>query len=153
MKKVDLTMDKILEGYKNIFLEMQEVLNNIKVDKLDDKTKADIAYIKSSIEEVIDFENKYNLANDEDSERIIKVIEEFNSNVNKAIKVIALHRKLKEHRDRKGVEAPAYKNIDLQQIENDYKSGLTVTELMNKYGVTRPTMISRLKTLGIYKKL
>lgn len=98
------------------------------------------------------FSRSYKEAVDKDSDRVVAALEEFNGNVDNAVKVIALRRKLQDKTvDRSGVNAPAYKHFDIESVKADYLSGCSVTELVNKYNISRPTLIKRLKELGVFR--
>lgn len=54
--------------------------------------------------------------------------------------------------DKSGVNSPRYrKDIDDEQLIKDYTGGMTLKEVSEKYKMSCPGMMNRLKILGVYK--
>lgn len=148
----NLLTNKVLDQYDQM---AQALLDSItSIDTGDAGMDADLIR-SASVEFCRDwlrFSRSYKEAVEHDSDRVVAALEEFNGNVEGAVKLIALQRKLKDKSiDRSGVNAPAYKHFDMEAIKADYLSGCSVTELISKYNISRPTLIKRLKELGVFK--
>ena len=148
----NLLTNKVLEQYDQMAQALLEGITSINTG--DAGMDADL--IRSASVEFcrdwIRFSRSYKEAVDRDSSRTVAAIEEFNSNVEGAIKLIALQRKLKDKTvDRSGVNAPAYKHFDIEAVKADYLSGCSIAELVSKYDISRPTLVKRLKELGVFR--
>ena len=148
----NMLTNKVIEQYDQMAQSLLEGITSI--DTGDASMDADL--IRSASVEFcrdwIRFSRSYKGAVEHDSDRAVKALEEFNRNVDNAVKLIALQRKLKDKNvDRSGVNAPAYKHFDIEAVKTDYLSGCSVTELVDKYNISRPTLIKRLKELGVFK--
>lgn len=148
----NLLTNKVIEQYDQMAQALLEGITSI--DTGDAGMDADL--IRSASVEFcrdwIRFSRSYKEAVEHDSDRVVAALEEFNGNVDNAIKLIALQRKLKDKSiDRSGVNAPAYKHFDMTAIKADYLSGCSIAELANKYNISRPTLVKRLKELGIFR--
>lgn len=148
----NILTNKVLDQYDQM---AQALLDSVtSIDTGDAGMNADL--IRSASVEFcrdwISFSRSYKEAIEHDSDRVVAALEEFNGNVEGAVKLIALQRKLKDKNiDRSGVNAPAYKHFDMEAIKADYLSGCSITELIGKYNISRPTLIKRLKELGVFK--
>lgn len=148
----NLLTNKVLEQYDQMAQALLEGITSINTGD----TGMDADLIRSASVEFcrdwISFSRSYKEAVEHDSDRVVAALEEFNGNVEGAVKIIALQRKLKDKTiDRSGVNAPAYKHFDIEAVKADYLSGCSVTELVNKYNISRPTLIKRLKELGVFR--
>lgn len=88
-----------------------------------------------------------------DNRSIVDRANELLDAVEKRVGSIAMSRKMKEYTDRSGEKSPVYRrDIDNEDIIKDYKeAGYKVTrEMCMKYDTTAPTIIYRLKNLGVY---
>ena len=148
----NLLANKVLEQYDQM---AQALLDSVtSIDTGDAGMDADL--IRSASVEFcrdwIRFSRSYKEAVEHDSDRVVSALEEFNGNVEGAVKLIALQRKLKDKSiDRSGVNAPAYKHFDMEAIKADYLSGCSIAELVSKYNISRPTLVKRLKELGVFR--
>lgn len=150
-KRDQMLINNILKHQRKVMLDAMEVLKNTDVESIE-SLKLSVATAMDAIKDYLDFDSSYKEAVEEDSLRLENVINEFNRNVDNAVKLIALQRKLKDKSiDRSGVNAPAYKHFDIESVKADYLSGCSVTELINKYNISRPTLIKRLKELGVFR--
>lgn len=152
MWKHNIVINKVIDLYTDKVNHIEEGISSIDTGD----TTMDLNLLRSMVFEFCrdwqSFANSYKEAEDIDSDRAVKAIEEFNRNVEGAVKLIALQRKLKDKGiDRSGVNAPAYKHLDMEAVKADYLSGCSVTELIGKYNLSRPTLIKRLKELGVFK--
>lgn len=150
-KRDQMLINNILKHQRKVMLDTMEVLKNTDVEDKE-SLRLSVATAMDAIRDYLEFDSSYKEAVEEDSLRIENVINEFNSNVENAVQTIALHRKLKDKTvDRSGVNAPAYKNIDLEKFKSDFLSGLTTKELCDKYNLSIATTIKKLRELGVYK--
>lgn len=152
MWKHNIAINKVIDLYTDKVSHIEEGISSIDTGD----TTMDLNLTRSIVFEFCrdwqSFANSYKEAVDRDSDRVVAALEEFNENVEGAVKLIALQRKLKDRNiDRSGVNAPAYKHLDMKAVKADYLSGCSVTELVNKYNISRPTLIKRLKELGVFK--
>lgn len=152
MWKHNIAVNKAIDLYTDKVSRIEESLSSIDTGD----AIMDLNLTRSMVFEFCrdwqSFANSYKEAEDTDSDRAVKAIEEFNRNVETAINNIALQRKLKDKRVYgTGQDALAYKHVDMSAIVNDYTAGATISDLMNKYSLSRPTLIKRLKELGIFK--
>lgn len=151
METTTFLINTVIRHYNTKVKQLQEKILSVNTGD----SASDFKLLKSDVLEFCrdwqSFANSYKEAVDKDSDRVIAAIEEFNGNVESAVKVIALQRKLKDKTDRSGVNAPAYKHFDIESVKADYLSGYSVTELVNKYNISRPTLIKRLKELGVFR--
>ena len=152
METTNLLINTVISQYNTKVKQLQEKILSVNTGD----SASDFKLLKSDVLEFCrdwqSFANSYKEAVDKDSDRVVAAIEEFNGNVDNAVKVIALRRKLQDKTvDRSGVNAPAYKHFDLESVKADYLSGCSVTELVNKYNISRPTLIKRLKELGVFR--
>lgn len=148
----NMLTNKVLDQYDQMAQGLLESITSIDTGNTD----IDADLIRSASVEFcrdwLKFSRSYREAVENDSNRVVAALEEFNRNVDNAVKLIALQRKLKDKNvDRSGVNAPAYKHFDIEAIKADYLSGCSVTELVDKYNISRPTLIKRLKELGVFK--
>lgn len=148
----NMLTNKVLDQYDQM---AQALLDSVtSIDTGDAGMDADL--IRSASVEFcrdwISFSRSYKEAVEHDSDRVVAALEEFNGNVESAVKNIALQRKLRDKTvARSGVNAPAYKHFDIEAVKADYLSGCSVTELVDKYNISRPTLIKRLKELGVFR--
>lgn len=150
-KRDHLLMNTVLKHYDKIMLDLREMLKNTDIESIE-SLRVSVAAALDAANDYLEFSRSFVKATDEDSKRLEDVITEFNNNVESAVQTMALHRKLKDKTvDRTGVNAPSYKNIDLEQFRNDYLSGMTTKELCDKYNLSIATAIKRLRDLGVYK--
>lgn len=152
MWKHNIAINKVIDLYTDKVSHIEESLSSIDTGD----TAMDLNLTRSMVFEFCrdwqSFANSYKEAEDVDSDRAVKAIEEFNRNVETAINNIALQRKLKDKRVYgTGQDALAYKHVDTSAIVNDYKNGSSITELTDKYNLSRPTLIKRLKELGVFR--
>lgn len=151
MWKHNIAINKVIDLYTDKVSHIEDSISSINTGD----TTMDLNLTRSMVFEFCrdwqSFANSYKEAVDRDSDRVVAALEEFNGNVESAVKLIALQRKLKDKTDRSGVNAPAYKHFDLEAVKADYLSGCSVTELVNKYNISRPTLIKRLKELGLFR--
>lgn len=150
-KHDSLLISKVMDNYDDMVSRLE---NNVSRINTGDNS-IDVNLIRSEVLEFCrswqEFSNSYKEVKDKDLDIAMKAIEEFNSNVSSAVNLIALQRKLKDKKDRSGINAPAYKHLDIEAIKKDYISGSNIAELVNKYNISRPTLIKRLKELGVFK--
>lgn len=147
-----LLMNKVLDTYDDMIRHFEESVTSIGTGD----NSMDLNLIRSEALEFCrnwqEFSNSYKEAKEADLDMAMQAIEEFNGNVRSAVNLIALQRRLKDRSiDRSGSNAPAYKHFDMEAIKADYLSGCSVTELIDKYNISRPTLIKRLKELGVFK--
>lgn len=152
MWKHNIAINKVIDIYTDKVSHIEDSISSINTGD----TTMDLNLTRSMVFEFCrdwqSFANSYKEAVEYDSDRAVAALEEFNRNVNNAVNVIALQRKLKDRSvDRSGVNAPAYKHLDMEAVKADYLSGCSVTELIGKYNLSRPTLIKRLKELGVFK--
>lgn len=152
MWKHNIAVNKVIDLYTDKVSHIEEGVSSINTGD----TAMDLNLTRSMILEFCrdwqSFSNSYKEAEEIDSDRAVKAIEQFNRNVETAINNIALQRKLKDKRVYgTGQDALAYKHVDMSAIVNDYKNGSSITELTDRYNLSRPTLIKRLKELGIFK--
>lgn len=152
MWKHNIAVNKVIDLYTDKVSYIEENLSSINTGD----TAMDLNLTRSMVFEFCrdwqSFANSYKEAEDVDSDRAVAALEEFNKNVETAINNIALQRKLKEKRVYgTGQDALAYKHVDMSAIVNDYKNGSSITELMDRYNLSRPTLIKRLKELGVFR--
>lgn len=152
MWKNNITINKLIDMYTDKVSQIEEGASSINTGD----TTMDLNLLRSMVLEFCrdwqSFANSYKKAEDMDSDRAVKAIEEFNRNVETAVNNIALQRKLKEKRQYgTGQDALAYKHVDMNAIVKDYQNGTGITELTDKYNLSRPTLIKRLKELGVFK--
>lgn len=152
MWKHNIAINKVIDLYTDKVSQIEESLSSIDTGD----TAMDLNLIRSMVFEFCrdwqSFANSYKEAEDIDSDRAVSALEEFNRNVETAINNIALQRKLKDKRVYgTGQDALAYKHVDMSAIVDDYTAGATISDLMNKYSLSRPTLIKRLKELGVFK--
>lgn len=152
MWKHNIAVNKVIDLYTDKVSHIEEGISSIDTGD----TAMDLNLTRSMILEFCmdwqSFANSYKEAEDIDSDRAVVALEEFNRNVETAINNIALQRKLKDKRIYgTGQDALAYKHVDMSAIVNDYKNGSSITELMDRYSLSRPTLIKRLKELGVFK--
>lgn len=152
MWKHNIAINKLIDLYTDKVSQIEESISSINTG---DNTM-DLNLLRSMVLEFCrdwqSFANSYKEAEDMDSDRAVKAIEEFNRNVETAVSNIALQRKLKEKRQYgTGQDALAYKHVDMDAIVKDYKNGSSITELTDKYNLSRPTLIKRLKELEVFK--
>lgn len=152
MWKHNIAINKVIDLYTDKVSHIEEGISSIDTGD----AIMDLNLTRSMVFEFCrdwqSFANSYKEAVEHDSDIAVAAIEEFNRNVDNAVKLIALQRKLKDRSvDRSGVNAPAYKHLDMEAVKADYLSGCSVTELIGKYNLSRPTLIKRLKELGVFK--
>lgn len=152
MWKHNVAINKVIDLYTDKVSYIEESITSIDTGD----TAMDLNLTRSMVFEFCrdwqSFANSYKEAEDLDSSRAVAAIEEFNRNVETAVNNIALQRKLKDKRVYgTGQDALAYKHVDMNAIVDDYTAGATISDLMNKYSLSRPTLIKRLKELGIFK--
>lgn len=72
--------------------------------------------------------------------------------VNDNAKAVAFSKYTKDKTDKTGINSPRYrKDIDDEQLVKDYQQGATLKELAEKYKISSPGLMNRLKYLGVYK--
>lgn len=147
-----ILISKVLDTYDDMVRHFENNVSSI--DTGDDSI--DLNLIRSEALEFCrdwqEFSNSYREAKDDDLDMAMQAIEEFNGNVSSAVNVIALQRKLKDKSiDRSGVNAPNFKNINMVALVADYTSGATTSQLADKYEISVPTVIKKLKSAGVYK--
>lgn len=152
MWKHNIAINKVIDLYTDKVSHIEEGISSIDTGD----TVMDLNLTRSMVFEFCrdwqSFANSYKEAEDADSDRAVAALEEFNRNIETAVNNIALQRKLKDKRIYcKGQDALAYKHVDMSAIVNDYTNGSSITELTYKYNLSRPTLIKRLKELGIFK--
>lgn len=152
MWKHNIAINKVIDLYTDKVSYIEESISSIDTGD----TAMDLNLTRSMVFEFCrdwqSFANSYKEAVEYDSDRAVAALEEFNRNVETAINNIALQRKLKEKRlYGTGQDALAYKHVDMSAIVNDYTAGATISDLMNKYSLSRPTLIKRLKELGVFR--
>ena len=152
METTNLLINIVISQYNTKVKQLQEKILSVNTGD----SASDFKLLKSDVLEFCrdwqSFANSYKEAEDADSDRTIAALEEFNRNVETAVNNIALQRKLKDKRVYgTGQDALAYKHVDMSAIVDDYKKGSSITELTNKYNLSRPTLIKRLKELGVFR--
>lgn len=152
MWKHNIAVNKVIDLYTDKVSHIEEDISSIDTGD----TAMDLNLTRSMVFEFCrdwqSFANSYKEAVEHDSDRAVTALEEFNRNVETAINNIALQRKLKDKRVYgTGQDALAYKHVDMGAIVNDYTAGATISDLMNKYSLSRPTLIKRLKELGVFR--
>lgn len=152
METTNLSINIVISQYNTKVKQLQEKILSVNTGD----SASDFKLLKSDVLEFCrdwqSFANSYKEAEDIDSDRAVKAIEEFNRNVETAINNIALQRKLKDKRVYgTGQDALAYKHVDMSAIVDDYRKGSSITELIDKYNLSRPTLIKRLKELGVFR--
>ena len=152
METTNLLINIVISQYNTKVKQLQEKILSVNTGD----SASDFKLLKSDVLEFCrdwqSFANSYKEAEDIDSDRAVKAIEEFNRNVETAINNIALQRKLKDKRVYgTGQDALAYKHVDMSAIVDDYRKGSSITELIDKYNLSRPTLIKRLKELGVFR--
>lgn len=149
MSTHDTSVNKVLDMYD---LQVQDLMDRVTGINTGDPVQ-DVELLKSWIvqfcEDWMDYSGSYKEAKELDLKLLQSIIEEFNRNVESSYKSIALVRTFKK--DRHGVNSPCYKDVDLNSLISDYKSGISTKELGLKYSLTVPTVINRLKSAGVYK--
>lgn len=146
-----LLVNKVLDFYD---LAVKHLENNVSsVNTGDSEIDADLIRSASLkfCKDWLEFSSSYREVKDKDLDVAIKAISEFNSNVDSAVGAIALQRKMKDKKLRVGEEAPAYKAVDKEALVNAYLSGANISQLMDEFNISRPTVIKRLKESGVYK--
>ena len=152
METTNLLINIVISQYNTKVKQLQEKILSVNTGD----SASDFKLLKSDVLEFCrdwqSFANSYKEAVEHDSDRAVTAIEEFNRNVETAINNIALQRKLKDKRVYgTGQDALAYKHVDMSAIIDDYKKGSSITELTYKYNLSRPTLIKRLKELGVFR--
>lgn len=152
MWKHNIAINKVIDLYTDKVSYIEESISSIDTGD----TAMDLNLTRSMVLEFCrdwqSFANSYKEAEEIDSDRAVKAIEEFNRNIETAVNNIALQRKLKEKRQYgTGQDALAYKHVDMGALVKDYTAGATISDLMDKYNLSRPTLIKRLKELGVFK--
>ena len=147
-----LLIKKVLDTYDDMIRHFEESITSIGTG--DDSM--DLNLIRSEALEFCrgwqEFSNSYREAKEQDLDMAMQAIEEFNRNVNSAINVIALQRKLKDKSiDRSGSNAPNFKNINMEAFVRDYIGGASTSQLAEKYGLSVKTVILKLRSAGVYK--
>lgn len=152
METTNLLINIVISQYNTKVKQLQEKILSVNTGD----SASDFKLLKSDVLEFCrdwqSFANSYKEAVEHDSDRAVAAIEEFNRNVETAINNIALQRKLKDKRVYgTGQDALAYKHVDMSAIVDDYRKGSSITELIDKYNLSRPTLIKRLKELGVFR--